>query len=172
MTISDLTDLYAHMEWADQTVWDTALSFPAGSDDGAVLDAFLHLHATQKAFLCLWKGLPVTLPERSEFESASAIRAWASGYYSEARDFIGSRDDADLESVVEIPWAKHFTRRVGKTPEAVSLEQTAYQVVAHSQYHRGQINRRLRELGAVPPLVDYIAWLWFDRPESTPERSE
>ena len=38
---------------------------------------------------------------------------------------------------------------------------------SHSTYHRGQVNARLREIGAEPPLVDYIAWLWFDRPAPT-----
>jgi len=37
-------------------------------------------------------------------------------------------------------------------------------VALHSLYHRGQVNARLREVGGTPPLVDYIAWLWFGRP--------
>jgi uncharacterized damage-inducible protein DinB len=36
----------------------------------------------------------------------------------------------------------------------------------HSTYHRGQVNARLRELGIEPPLTDYIAWIWFGRPEA------
>lgn len=46
------------------------------------------------------------------------------------------------------------------------LGETMIQVAMHSQYHRGQINTRLRELGAEPPLVDYIAWIWFGRPDA------
>jgi uncharacterized damage-inducible protein DinB len=38
------------------------------------------------------------------------------------------------------------------------------QVATHSTYHRGQVNARLREVGGEPPLVDYIAWIWFGRP--------
>jgi len=44
------------------------------------------------------------------------------------------------------------------------LAKTAFQVTGHSTCHRGQVNTRLRELGAYPPLVDYIAWLWLGRP--------
>ena len=38
--------------------------------------------------------------------------------------------------------------------------ETAPHVAMHTTHHRGQVNARLRELGAEPPLVDYIAWLW------------
>jgi uncharacterized damage-inducible protein DinB len=34
----------------------------------------------------------------------------------------------------------------------------------HSSYHRGQVAQRLRELGEEPPLSDFIAWIWMDRP--------
>jgi uncharacterized damage-inducible protein DinB len=48
--------------------------------------------------------------------------------------------------------------------EAPTLAETMLQVASHSTYHRGQVNARLRELAGEPPLVDYIAWIWFGRP--------
>jgi uncharacterized damage-inducible protein DinB len=39
-----------------------------------------------------------------------------------------------------------------------------FQVTSHSTHHRGQVNARLRALGGEPPLVDYIAWVWFGKP--------
>jgi len=38
------------------------------------------------------------------------------------------------------------------------------QVAMHSSHHRGQVARRLRELGVESPLTDYIAWIWMSRP--------
>lgn len=70
-----------------------------------------------------------------------------------------------LTKTIEIPWTKYFEDRIDGPAGPVTLGESIYQVVSHSMYHRGQANRRLRELGAEPPLVDYIAWLWFDRPE-------
>ena len=32
-------------------------------------------------------------------------------------------------------------------------------VLFHGQYHRGQINSRLREIGIEPVSMDYILWL-------------
>ena len=48
--------------------------------------------------------------------------------------------------------------------EAPTLAETALQVAMHSTYHRGQVNARLRQIGGEPPLVDFIAWIWFGRP--------
>jgi uncharacterized damage-inducible protein DinB len=44
-------------------------------------------------------------------------------------------------------------RAIAATPEAET-----------DQKIRAQVNTRLRELGATPPLVDFIAWAWFGKP--------
>jgi uncharacterized damage-inducible protein DinB len=45
-----------------------------------------------------------------------------------------------------------------------TIGQTATQLALHSSHHRGQINTRLRDAGAEPPLVDFIAWVWWGQP--------
>jgi uncharacterized damage-inducible protein DinB len=47
-----------------------------------------------------------------------------------------------------------------------TVAETMLQVTFHSAYHRGQVSARLREVGVEPPLVDYIAWIWFGRPDA------
>jgi hypothetical protein len=60
----------------------------------------------------------------------------------------------------------------GRDIASPTLAETILQVASHSTYHRGQVNTRLRQLGAEPPLVDYVAWIWFDRPAADwPARS-
>ena len=34
----------------------------------------------------------------------------------------------------------------------------------HSTYHRGQVAMRLKEMNVIPPLSDYIVWLWYGSP--------
>jgi uncharacterized damage-inducible protein DinB len=63
-----------------------------------------------------------------------------------------------------MPWAAQIAERLGRSIGTTTIGEACFQVTSHSTYHRGQVNARLRELGAEPPLVDYIAWLWFDRP--------
>jgi uncharacterized damage-inducible protein DinB len=55
-------------------------------------------------------------------------------------------------------------QRLGRAPEMTTVGETVLQVAMHSQYHRGQINARLRQLEVETPLVDYIAWIWLGRP--------
>jgi uncharacterized damage-inducible protein DinB len=53
---------------------------------------------------------------------------------------------------------------MGRPFSAVTHRETLLQIPMHSHYHRGQVNTRLRELGATPPLVDFIAWAWMGKP--------
>jgi len=38
--------------------------------------------------------------------------------------------------------------------------------VAIVSYHRGRINKKLRELGYEPPLTEYFIWVWRGRPKT------
>ena len=68
--------------------------------------------------------------------------------------------DEDLDKPMPMPWAGRFKEKPGVT----TFRDTLLQVPMHSSYHRGQVNARLREVGADPPLTDYIVWIWMERP--------
>ena len=165
MQLPVIQRLYAHMEWADANVWEATPATAGGTSDDQLLDTLLHLHLTQRVFLQLWNGEAPRARKREEFESAQDLKDWAQEYHGSAKRFIDELSDARLSEVIDIPWAKWFEEKIGRPAAAVTVGESAYQVVAHSMYHRGQANRRLREIGAEPPLVDYIAWLWMDKPE-------
>jgi uncharacterized damage-inducible protein DinB len=38
------------------------------------------------------------------------------------------------------------------------------QALLHGQHHRGQNAARMRELGAAPPMTDYVVWYALGRP--------
>jgi uncharacterized damage-inducible protein DinB len=59
---------------------------------------------------------------------------------------------------------ERYEQQMGRRFEAPTQTETMRQVASRSTYHRGQVNARLRELDGEPPLVDYIAWIWFGRP--------
>ena len=165
MQIVFLKELYAHMNWADSMVWSVTRTSEKGSSDDVLQDQLMHLHSTQRAFLDLWRRQPAKLPDRADFESAIELQAWAQSYYPLANDILESLSPAALGDVIDIPWARFFEHELGGTAAAVTLGETIYQVAAHSTHHRGQVNRRLREIGAAPPLVDYIVWIWKGRPD-------
>ena len=165
MLVDDLKQLLRHMDWADSVVWKSAIESDMGTVDTQLQEILLHLHHTQRAFLELWTDKPPTLGvELKDFDSIGHLRDWAKGYYPRALAFLDSLEPESLDNAFDVPWTKFLENEIGGPAAAVTLGQTIYQVVAHSNYHRGQANARLRKLGDKPPLVDYIVWLWMGEP--------
>ena len=165
-TCDVLRDAYRHMEWADATVW---ASVPMnGPPDPRLRWLLVHLHTVQRAFLSMWTGRPVHESFRAaeDFASLGDVRAWAQPVYADVHAFLDASSDQQLTAPLQLPWAEQIGERLGRPPGVSTLGETCFQVASHSTYHRGQINVRLRELGVEPPLVDYIAWIWFDKPNA------
>ena len=165
--------IYAHMEWADSMVWAATLEAQDGATDEPLRDTLLHMHLVQRGFLWRWAeafASPVDpqdlQPEVNphDFQSATELRDWAQSYYPLVLEFLKNLDASELDGVVEFPSAPELEEELGKPPDPVTLRDTLYQVVAHSTHHRGQLNRRIRELDGEPPTVDYLLWVWKDRP--------
>ncbi|HVS31348.1 MAG TPA: DinB family protein [Thermoanaerobaculia bacterium] len=154
-----LRDFMLHMEWADARVWDAVLA--QGGNDARLHRLLYHLHATQHAFLEVWRtGSFVNDVPEDHFPDLASIREWSRPYYAAAMQVLESEKE---DRIVRLPWADAYMKRFGRTAAATTFAETVIQVTSHSTYHRGQIAARLRERGAEPPLVDYIAWLWLAR---------
>ncbi len=166
ISIDLLRQLIRHMEWADAEVWRAVLACEPAGHDRRLRDLLTHLHVVQRLFLVVWRKDPFD-PSRGspEFATAADLRGWAQTYYSEANSFLDRLDAHGLTVDVSMPWIKAFEAQLGRTFSTPTLGETIFQVTSHSTYHRGQVNARLREVGGEPPLVDYIAWIWFGRPE-------
>lgn len=156
--LETIRDLFRHMEWADATVWRAV---PSELMDERLRTLLHHYHLTQRAFLGLWRNTTMAFPALDVFPTNGALAKWAYDYHQDVKPFVDALDDASLSQPVHMPWAERFA---GRPPGPVTLRDTLHQVAAHSTYHRGQANARLRELGTKPPLVDYIAWIWYERP--------
>jgi uncharacterized damage-inducible protein DinB len=152
------------MQWADDMVSRAVLAADAARGDEALRQWLLHLHSVQRLFLDVWRRQPPHLPDASAFADAAQIVAWAQPYYAEASAFLDSVAPDSLAAPLALPWAAQLAEQLGMTPATPTLGETMFQVTSHSTYHRGQINARLRAVGGTPPLVDYIAWIWFGRP--------
>ncbi len=163
-----LLDLFRHMEWADGEVWRAVLVCGPAGDDATLRGLLFHLHVVQRAFLAVWKTREVIFPDPSEFQRIGDLHAWTATYYAEARAFLDAVDGDALTRKVVMPWANELAKQMGRMPDPPTLAETMFQITSHSTYHRGQINTRLRALGGEPPLVDYIAWIWFGRPVAAP----
>ncbi|MGE0463143.1 MAG: DinB family protein [Vicinamibacterales bacterium] len=163
MDLHSLRDLYRHMEWADATVWPAVLASDSAREDEKLRGLLTHLHLVQHAFLRQWRGEPRDAPYPT-FTALAPLKSWAREYHIATPAFLDTLTDARLTEPMPVAWAHMVEKAIGRPPATTTLGETVLQVALHSQYHRGQVNMRLRELGGVPPLVDYIAWLWFGRP--------
>jgi uncharacterized damage-inducible protein DinB len=165
MNLIELLDLYRHMEWADASVWRAVFGSENAPNDQKLRDYFYHLHLVQRAFLDAWRNqFALSFPT---FEDAISVRDWGRSYYDEIFAHLEGLSDEEIAEPMQMPWAEFVTKQLGRAPASITLSQTMLQVPLHSLYHRGQVNARLREVGGEPPTVDYIVWLWLEKPAAS-----
>jgi uncharacterized damage-inducible protein DinB len=162
--LGTLRELIDHMQWADALVWSAALSNPEVSSDVGLRGKLFHTHMVQRTFLSVWQDVTISPPTTDPPDLPTTLQR-AREYYSDLTSFLDALGEGEPERPIALPWAARFAQRLGRTPAIPTLAETMLQVVMHSTYHRGQVNTRLREIGVEPPLTDYIAWVWFGRPE-------
>jgi uncharacterized damage-inducible protein DinB len=150
-------DLFAHQQWADAVHWRTLAEHPRALEDESLRKRLHHLHSVQRAFLDVWKGGPGSHRLLESFASMQELRQFVRGYYRELFDFLETATPARLHEILRVPWFPEPQR-------PVRISETMFQVVLHSEHHRGQNAVRLRELGGVMPTTDYIVWILENRP--------
>src|SRR5262245_21767317 len=151
------------MEWADATVWRAVIDSSAASSDPIIKARLHHSHLVQHAFLNAWWKAPHSSNAGSDLK-LTELTKWGREYHAHANEYLTSLTESSLDHELVVPWASSMASQLGRAPGTPTIGETILQVAAHSTYHRGQINTRLREVGAEPPLTDYIAWIWFGRP--------
>jgi uncharacterized damage-inducible protein DinB len=152
-----LDELYAHQEWADAEHWRAFEAHPAALEDKAIRERLLHIHQVQHAYL--WIAGPrsseFAFKKLEDFASMADLKLYAQQGLSEMRAALKKTDPDRMEELIEVPWFK---------PLKISVRHALTQAAMHSHYHRGQNATRLRELGGVPPMTDFIVWLQRGKP--------
>jgi hypothetical protein len=75
------------------------------------------------------------------------------------RQFAATLNPDMISSTVHVPWFPD-------PPCIITIAEALVQVAMHTQHHRGQCMTRLRDLGGEPKNVDWILWLWKQKPET------
>jgi uncharacterized damage-inducible protein DinB len=163
MELTDCRMLFAHAQWADALAWKAVLG--AGIEDAELREKLHHLHLVQWGYLRIWQGAWRVPPALETFPSLDTVRDWARETHREVASFLETVPPERVGEEVAIPWVDYLVERYGMARPSTWSE-TVLQVAMHSTYHRGQVARRLRELGAEPALTDLIAWIWAGRPEA------
>jgi len=164
MDQKDFLDLFRHMEWADAAVWRVVLDRSSLGEDPELHRLLYHLHLVKWAFLNIWQGEALEFPAESALAEPAELGRWARQFYTLLWPVLDRITAPDLTREIPVPWARQVVDVLGGDPVAATLADTLRQVVLHSIYHRGQVNTCLRRLGAEPPLVDYIVWVWQGKP--------
>jgi tRNA-Thr(GGU) m(6)t(6)A37 methyltransferase TsaA len=167
-----LGDLLRHLGWADAALWRAVLENDVARGDEKIRLWLHHVHAVQHLFLRSWRGEPLGLPELAAFADPPAIARWGREAHAGIEAFLQAAGPEALAREMRLPWVEGLELARDRSIEHPSLAHTAVQIAMHSAHHRGQVAARLRVLGGEPPLNDFIAWLWWGRPEadwSSPE---
>jgi uncharacterized damage-inducible protein DinB len=159
--------LARHMAWADATVWNTVLAATQAAGDAKIADTLHHIHLVQHIFLQAWRGSAFAIRDRAEFASLDAIAAWGLEARRDVLIYVNGVTAEELDQELRMPWAAYYEQQAKQPAAAHTRGESMLQVFLHTQHHRGQVCARLRELGGVPPTVDFILWLWSGRPDET-----
>ncbi len=158
---SHLEELFAHQEWADAEHWRAFESHPPALEDKAIRERLFHIHMVQHAFLYMTgpRTSQFVLNKPEDFGAAAELKRFAQQGLADLNSLLKAATPERLEEMIEIPWFK--------PPAKISVRQALTQAAMHSHYHRGQNATRLRELGGIPPMTDFIAWLHKGKPAAS-----
>ncbi len=109
-------------------------------------------------------GLNPGVPMTGLLKDLLGHQAWADAMFFHAWGKSASREDLELRTrtghLVEVQ--EGF---LGILKGETEVPEALVQVCLHTQHHRAQNMTRLKSLGVSPKNVDYIIWLWKQKPE-------
>jgi uncharacterized damage-inducible protein DinB len=116
-----------------------------------------HLVTVQEAFSNMVRGETPRSPSDGPPPSYSELKSRAMSCHAELRDFTGGLQPKTLANTIRVPWFPD-------PPCVITIAEALVQLAMHSQHHRGQCMTRLKDLGGEPKNVDWIIWLWKQKP--------
>jgi uncharacterized damage-inducible protein DinB len=152
-----LRDLMAHSEWANAVFFHTWSKSPA-RDHEELRQRVGHILGVQQGFLSVFRGEAPGGPPGGPPPSFEDLKVRAQTGHAAVRDFVAKLDDSGLARSVRIPWFPD-------PPCVLTIGEALVQVAMHTQHHRGQCMTRLKDFGGEPKNVDWIIWLWKQKPQ-------
>lgn len=144
-----ITSMIEHQLWANAEI--TRRLQLGELDDAGQLRLLRHMAIAEQVWLLRLQGkgtLHLQLWEDGDAgETLRLMQANAQGY----RLYMEQLTEEELERIV------NYTNQQGQ-PFQTPVRDILLQVALHGQYHRGQLNRRIVELGEKPAVFDYIVY--------------
>ena len=149
-----LLDLARHQAWADAAHWKALRENTALLEDAEIRNRLNHMAMTVKMLTTLARGETPDFAGMKEIESADELEA---AMRKAQTDLAAELESADLDKMVRLP-------RGPKGPFEAPAGVLLLQAITHNQHHRGQNASRMRQMGATPPMTDFVLWYALGRP--------
>jgi uncharacterized damage-inducible protein DinB len=119
-----------------------------------------HIIGVQQGFLSILRGEAPGGPPSPDAPPPSFddLKKRAETCHAGLLEFVGSLPPEGLSRIVHIPWFPD-------PPCIITVADALVQVAMHTQHHRGQCMTRLKDHGGEPKNVDWIIWLWKQKPK-------
>lgn len=146
--LSQTRTMWDHALWADMKVFQALQTAPHADD---AWREFAHILGAQFVWLGRLQGrTPRTAvwPSITPQEAGPLLAEVQQGY----RELLDAMDSTTLAAPV------NYTNTAGD-PFTNTMRDILLHTALHSQYHRGKVNLLLRQAGANPAPVDYIAYV-------------
>jgi uncharacterized damage-inducible protein DinB len=158
LMLTFLRDLMAHAEWANAVFFHAWAKSPA-RDHEELRNRVAHILGVQQGFLSVFRGEAPGGPPGGPPPSFDDLKTRAATGHAAVRAFVTDLTPESLSRTVRIPWFPD-------PPCVLTIGDALVQVAMHTQHHRGQCMTRLKDFGGEPKNVDWIIWLWKQKPEA------
>jgi uncharacterized damage-inducible protein DinB len=138
-----------HSRWANERMYSHMKNT---SVDKEVIELFYHIVAAEEVWLC-----------RINHQESSHISLWGSTTLEDCEKMLKG-NILKLEGLLhrlmeeDLPSVISYKNSKGKEYQS-TIEEILTHIALHGQYHRGQINKKLRESGNEPVNVDFISYV-------------
>jgi uncharacterized damage-inducible protein DinB len=142
--------MYEHLNWANQCILETLQSIE--DENQEVNRLFSHILFAEKVWITRLRGLDSSrLPIWLEVDMEVCAELVMQNEES-LTTFLTNLANSDLDKLI------FYTNSKG-TEFKNSVRDILTHIALHGQYHRGQINSRLRADGIEPVNIDFITFL-------------
>lgn len=149
-----LQELVRHQVWADAAHWKALHENSTLLEDLEIQKRLNHMVMALRMLTALAQGgtqNPSGMTDIEPTEQLEAALGKANAELIEALNTIDLQKSIALPRGPQGPW---------EAPAGVLL----LQAIMHSQHHRGQNASRMRQLGATPPMTDFVIWYALGQP--------
>jgi len=149
-TLKTIQRMYDHLHWANKRILETLQNLEDENQEAMRL--FSHILFAEKVWLTRMQGLDSSqLPLWSDVDIEVCTKLVMQNEEI-IKTFLANLAETDLDKIIT------YKNSTGKEFET-SVSDILTHVALHGQYHRGQINARLRANGSEPINVDFITFV-------------